>query len=328
MTRSSKPRSAYATPGVALAALFACVVFIAARAQDARLSQAANMYGERGTRPAPSDTVARGADVVRIMTWNIRYNNPDDGVHAWEKRRDELLSYVRSQKPDILCIQEGLNDQVAFLKEGLRGFEMRGAGRDDGKTEGEYSAIYFSTARFTLLDNGTYWLSPTPDVPGKGWDAALPRIVTWVRLADSSAARTFFVFNTHFDHQGVEARGKSAQLLRKKIGEIARRSPVIVAGDFNAVETDPPYLILTSPDMPGPRLEDAQLSSLSPHEGPKATFTGFELKDPDPGERIDYVFVSKSLQVLSHTTCDARRKEGFLSDHLPVIADISLFPRP
>jgi len=315
-------------PGVALVAILACVAFSASTAQDAGLSYASTMHGEKGTRPAPSDTAARGSDVVRVMTWNIRYNNPDDGVHAWEKRRDALLSYVLSQKPDILCVQEGLNDQVAFLKEGLRGFDMRGVGRDDGKTEGEYSAIYFNTARFTVLDNGTYWLSPTPDVPGKGWDAALPRIVTWVRLVDSSAARTFFVFNTHFDHQGVEARGKSAQLLRRKIGEIARRSPAIVAGDFNAVETDPPYLILTSPDMPGPRLEDAQMSSLSPHEGPKATFTGFELKDPDPGERIDYLFVSRSLRVLSHTTCDARRKEGFLSDHLPVVADIALFPRP
>jgi len=314
--------------GVALVAILACVVFRTAAAQDAGLSFASSMHSERGARPAPSDTVARGADVVRIMTWNIRYNNPGDGVHAWEKRRDALLSYVLSRKPDILCIQEGLNDQVAFLKEGLRGFDMRGVGRDDGKTEGEYSAIYFDTARFDLLDYGTYWLSPTPDVPGKGWDAALPRIVTWVRLADSSAARTFFVFNTHFDHQGVEARGKSAELLRRKIGEIARRSPAIVAGDFNAVETDPPYLILTSPDLPGPRLEDAQLVSLSPHEGPKATFTGFELKDPDPGERIDYLFVTRSLQVLSHTTCDARRKEGFLSDHLPVVAEIALFPRP
>lgn len=328
MTRSPKSRVAFAISGVALVTLLACAVSIAVRAQDARLSQAGDMYGERGTRAAPSDTVARGADVVRIMTWNIRYNNPDDGVHAWERRRDALLSYVLSRKPDILCIQEGLDDQVAFLKEGLRGYDMRGVGRDDGKTEGEYSAIYFNTARFTLLDNGTYWLSPTPDVPGKGWDAALPRIVTWVRLADSAAARTFFVFNTHFDHQGVEARGKSAQLLRRKIGEIARRSPVIVAGDFNAVETDPPYLILTSPDMPGPRLEDAQLSSRSPHQGPTATFTGFELKEPDPGERIDYLFVSRSLQVLSHTTCDARGQEGFLSDHLPVVADIALFPRP
>jgi endonuclease/exonuclease/phosphatase family metal-dependent hydrolase len=272
--------------------------------------------------------MAGAADVVRVMTWNIRYDNPDDGVHAWPNRRDSLLAYVLSQRPDILCIQEGLHDQVEFLKSGLRGFDMRGVGRDDGAERGEYSAIWFDAARFTLLDNGTFWLSPTPSVPGKGWDAALPRIVTWVRLADSSAARTFFVFNTHFDHQGVEARGKSAQLLRRKIGEIARRSPAIVAGDFNAVETDPPYLILTSPDMPGPRLEDGQMSSLSPHEGPKATFTGFELKDPDPGERIDYLFVSRSLQVLSHTTCDARRKEGFLSDHLPVVADIALFPRP
>ena len=312
----------------ALVAVLACTASIAPSVQSADLRGPAATLQEGETRPVVLDTLARGADVVRIMTWNIRYNNPDDGVHAWPNRRDTLLAYVISQKPDILCIQEGLNDQVTFLKTGLRGFDMRGVGRDDGKERGEYSAIFFSTARFALLDNGTFWLSPTPSVPGKGWDAALPRIVTWVRLVDSSAARTLYVFNTHFDHQGVEARGKSAQLLRRKIGEIARSSPVVVAGDFNAVETDPPYLILTSPEMPGPRLEDALLGSVTPHQGPLATFTGFELKSPDPGERIDFLFVSKSLQVLSHTTCLACRREGFLSDHLPVVADISLFRRP
>ncbi len=271
---------------------------------------------------------ASDAPTLRIMTWNIRYNNPDDGIHAWPKRSEELLSYVLSQRIDLLCIQEGLHPQVVFLKDGQKGFDVCGVGRDDGKEKGEYSAIYFNKARFGYLADGTFWLSPTPSVPSIGWDAALPRIVTWVRLYDSLSAAAFYVFNTHFDHMGVQARENSARLLRRRIGEIAGKSPFVLAGDFNSVVTDAPYRILTSNDGDRPYLTDAMQRAITPHRGPSATFTGFEIKDPDPGECIDYLFVSESVQVRSHCTCVARRPDGYLSDHLPVLAEISLAVRP
>lgn len=280
----------------------------------------AGCAGVSGTRGGNTPTPA----TLRITTWNIRYDNPDDGIHAWPRRRDELLSYILSQKIDILCIQEGLHAQVVFLKDGQKGFDVRGVGRDDGKEKGEYSAIYFNQARFGCLADGTFWLSPTPSVPSRGWDAALPRIVTWVRLYDSLTAAVFCVFNTHFDHLGVQARQNSARLLRGRIAEIAGKSPFVLAGDFNSVETDTPYLTLTSRNGNPPYLCDAMQQTLTPHSGPLATFTGFEIKPPDPGERIDYLFVSEAVQVRSHCTCVARRTEGYMSDHLPVLAEISI----
>ncbi len=313
------------TRRAAFVLVFACAPFLSASvpasgrscSHDTQTAGAENLRKARGTPSGDSQA-------VRIMTWNIRYNNPDDGVFAWPRRRDQLLSFVLSENPDVFCIQEGLHDQVAFLKDGLRGFTVCGVGRDDGKEKGEYSAIYFNTRRFSADTGGTFWLSPTPSVPGKAWDAALPRIVTWVRLVDAPAGNTLFVFNTHFDHQGVAARENSALLLRAKVRDIAGVSPVVVAGDFNSTDTDSPYCILTSSEGPGPCLADAMRRSLSPHSGPSATFTGFELKDPDPGERIDYLFVSESVRVLHHATLLARGKAGFLSDHLPVMIDISL----
>jgi len=271
---------------------------------------------------------ASDTPTLRIMTWNIRYDNPDDGIHAWPKRSKELLSYIQSQRIDLLCVQEGLHAQVVFLKDGQKGFDVCGVGRDDGKEKGEYSAIYFNEARFGYLADGTFWLSPTPSVPSMGWDAALPRIVTWVRLYDSLSAAIFTVFNTHFDHMGVQARENSARLLRSKIGEIAGKSQFILAGDFNSGVTDAPYLILTSRDGDPPYLTDAMQRAITPHRGPSATFTGFAIKDPDPGDRIDYLFVSESVQVDSHCTCVARRPEGYLSDHLPVLVELSLVVRP
>lgn len=270
-----------------------------------------------------SCTAAETDSVLRIMTWNIRYDNPDDGIHTWALRKEKLSAFIRSQGVDLLCIQEGLESQVAFLKESHPGFDVRGVGRDDGKAKGEYSAIYFNKSRFGCLAAGTFWLAPTPLVPSRGWDAALPRIVTWVRLHDSLTATDFTVFNTHFDHMGVVARDSSAALLRRKIAEIAGTSPFLLAGDFNSVDTDTPFRMLTSRNSTLPALYDALTRSISPPGGPAFTFTGFNVKDPESGERIDYVFVSDGVRVLSHSTHAARRTEGYLSDHLPVAVDVS-----
>jgi len=281
-------------------------------------------YARGDFNPQASVRTPGDSAMVRIMTWNIRYDNPDDGVHAWQNRKEELLSFVVSQELDVFCIQEGLAGQVEFLKNGLHGFDVRGVGRDDGKEKGEYSAIYFKRMRFACHADGTFWLSTTPRMPGKGWDAALPRIVTWVRLYDSLTTSHLYVFNTHYDHQGVRARENSSHLVRRMIAEIAGESPFVLAGDFNSVETDSAYRILTAREGSPPPLFDALHRSATPHSGPSSTFTGFEMKEPDPGERIDYLFVSDSVRVKSHCTCMARRAAGYLSDHLPVRADIRL----
>lgn len=277
--------------------------------------------GDASSMEPQPDTV--GAP-MRVMTWNIRYDNPGDGVHAWPVRRDDVLSFIASRNVDVLCIQEGLQHQVAFLKDGLAGFDVRGVGRDDGKEQGEFAAIYFRTSRFTCTDAGTFWLSPTPEVPSRGWDAALPRIVTWVRLSDSSARGDVYVFNTHFDHQGVEAREQSAALIRAKVREIAGTTPFVLTGDFNAGPRDSCYGILVSRSGSPPHFNDAMLRSSVPHEGPGVSYTGFPFISDVPRERIDFIFVNDAARVRRHAILDARRGPGYISDHLPVAADIIL----
>jgi endonuclease/exonuclease/phosphatase family metal-dependent hydrolase len=272
--------------------------------------------------PSPRVLQDRSHAALRIMTWNIRYDNPDDGVHAWPKRRDELLSFVAARHVDVLCIQEGLQHQVQFLKDGMTGFDVYGVGRDDGKQKGEYAAIYFRQSRFSCLAHGTFWLSTTPDVSSKGWDAALPRIVSWTRLYDSLARGDVYVFNTHFDHQGVVARENSARLLRTKVREIARTAPFILTGDFNAGEKDSCYRILTARTDSPPYFNDAMFRSLIPHEGPAVSFTGFPFTSVEVRERIDFIFVNDVAEVQRHAILEARREPGYISDHLPVLADI------
>ncbi|HKG22279.1 MAG TPA: endonuclease/exonuclease/phosphatase family protein, partial [Blastocatellia bacterium] len=155
---------------------------------------------------------------VRVMSFNIRYNNAEDKENAWPNRKRMAASMFRFHHVDIAGIQEALKGQIDDLELLLPGFAWCGVGRSDGKAEGEFSAILYRKERFKLLESSTFWLSETPEVAGsKGWDASLPRIVTWARFRDTQSKQTFFVFNTHFDHRGSRARAESARLLLARI---------------------------------------------------------------------------------------------------------------
>src|SRR5690606_31094241 len=115
----------------------------------------------------------------------------------------------------------------------------------------------------------TFWLSSTPAVPGsKGWDAAITRIVTWGQFRDKVTNKEFFVFNTHFDHVGLEARKQSARLILQKIKDLAGSSPVILTGDFNAGPDDEPIQIILDKENPMHLLDSKSLSA-QPHYGPE-----------------------------------------------------------
>lgn len=261
---------------------------------------------------------------LTLMTYNIRYDNPGDGVNSWSQRKEFVSSLIQFHGADIVCIQEGLSQQVKYLHDALQGFEYCGTGRDDGKEAGEFSAIFFRKEVLDVLADSTFWLSPSPSVPSKGWDAALPRIVTWASFRVKASGQTFFVFNTHFDHIGETARRESARLLLEQIQRIAGQEPVIVAGDFNSTEQDSAYHILVAPVDSVPLLRDSFRISRLPHYGVASTFFGFDARTMDPGQRIDFVFVTRRVTVLRHGTLTDFRDGRFPSDHLPVLVDFAL----
>ena len=222
---------------------------------------------------------------LKVMTYNIRYDNPGDGVNSWTNRKEFVSSLMLFYGADIVCIQEGLIQQVRYLHDALKGFEYCGRGRDDGKEAGEFSAIFFRADAVDLLLDSTFWLSPTPSEPSKGWDAALPRIVTWASLRTRKGGQQFFVFNTHFDHMGENARRESARLLLEQVRRIAGKWPAVVAGDFNSTELDSTYRILVGP-VPGKTLlKDSFHLSRLPHHGVAPTFFGFNARTEDPGAK-------------------------------------------
>lgn len=259
----------------------------------------------------------------RVMTFNIRYNNPGDSLNAWPHRRDGVGTLIRFHDPDLLGLQEAQRNQLDDLQRLLPGYAWFGLPRNDGGPGDEYSAILYRTDRFELLGQGTFWLSETPEVArSRGWDAALPRIATWGRFRDRVTGRTVLHVNTHFDHMGVRAREESARLLRGWLGRNAGSLPVVVTGDFNAGPGSAPIQLLVDASAT-PRLRDALEVSLDPPYGPSSTWNGF--RAIEPGRRIDFVFVGDRVRVLEHAIL-AETLDGvhFPSDHLPVLAEVEL----
>jgi endonuclease/exonuclease/phosphatase family metal-dependent hydrolase len=254
---------------------------------------------------------------VELITYNIRMNTPGDGEHAWPHRKEDVAAVFRFHRADIFCVQEALPDQMDDLEAAFPDFDYEGVGRDDGKREGEFSAVFFNKQRFERLAGGTFWLSETPETCSFGWDAACRRVCSWVKLKETSSEQILFVFNTHFDHKGVEARKESASLILRKVEEISGGSgPVVLCGDFNLSPDSAPVGLITK------KLKDAfEVAELPPY-GSIATYHGFTYDDP-PQERIDYVFVSPSVKVLRYGALTDSRDRVFFSDHLPVLVSLN-----
>lgn len=253
---------------------------------------------------------------MNVITFNIRLNTASDKENAWPSRRGNVIQLLKKYKADVFSVQEALYDQMMNIKDGMTGFDYVGAGRDDGNINGEFSAIFYNTNRYTLLENGTFWLSKNPEIPSKSWDAALNRICTWARLKEKETLKTFYVFNTHFDHKGVVARKKSAELILKKMVEIAdRKDPVILTGDFNLAPEEKPLVMIRQ------KMKDSRQVSKSVPQGPVGTFNGWDLDTP-PENRIDYIFINKLIEVNKYSVLTDSHEGRCLSDHYPVLTEL------
>jgi endonuclease/exonuclease/phosphatase family metal-dependent hydrolase len=271
-----------------------------------------------------ADPPAAKPQSLKVMSWNVRYDNPRDGVNAWKHRKDWVAEIITTQNVDVAGLQEVLLGQLNDLKKRLPEMDAYGVGRDDGKTRGEFAPVLFRRERFELLDKSTFWLSRTPEKVGsRDWDAAITRIASWVKLKDRNTNYVFYVINTHFDHRGERARVESAALLVKQLREKFTDHPVILTGDFNTTPDSLPYKTLVGTDKTKkPVYRDALNHSAKKPEGPDSTWNGF--RSIVPNRRIDFVFVTDSLSVLQHRILADQRNGRFPSDHLPVLTELEL----
>lgn len=233
------------------------------------------------------------AQEMLVGTYNIRMKNDGDSLKGdcWGKRCQVICDQVNFMSPAIFGTQEVLHVQLQDLLHGLHNYDYIGVARDDGKTKGEYAAIFYDKSRIRLLDHGDFWLNETPDRPALGWDAACIRICTWGKFKDLRSGKKFYFFNLHMDHVGRVARREAARLVISKIREIAEKRPVVLTGDFNVDQTDEIYRIFSESGILSDSYTMADIRFAE-----NGTFNAFkpQLKTTS---RIDHIFVSPSMKV-------------------------------
>jgi endonuclease/exonuclease/phosphatase family metal-dependent hydrolase len=256
------------------------------------------------------------AQSLTVMSFNIRYDTPNDSVNQWPLRNHKVYALIKKYDPDVIGLQEVLHHQLTDLLKNLPAYSHIGVGRDDGKTKGEYSAILYKKGRLKPLDLNTFWLSETPEVPGsKSWDAAITRVASWGKFEDLKSKNTFMMINTHFDHIGKEARKNSAALLKQQASKIATGLPLIITGDFNCTREDAPYATILEPT--GIVLRDPAGAN------PPGTFCSFKVNSIKCNA-IDYIFHSQDWNASAYKVIDDNDGKYYPSDHLPVIVTLSM----
>lgn len=256
------------------------------------------------------------AQTINVMSYNLRVDFGGDGENNWEFRRDFLCDQIAYRNPDFIGTQEGRLHQLQYIDSTLARHKYIGRGRDNSETQGEYSAIFYNSDKFELLESDTFWLSETPEKSSKGWDAAYERVCTYGFFRDKKSKKTFYVFNTHLDHIGELARKNGAKLILERIAKInSKKLPVVFTGDFNSEMTSEAYTTITS------EMADARKVSKTRPFGPEGTFSGFKFHEPVT-LLIDYIFVSKNTEVLKFAVLSDSKNCKYPSDHFPVLAEI------
>lgn len=260
---------------------------------------------------------------LNVMSFNIRYDNPDDSLNNWQYRKDVAAKTIKNQNTDIVGTQEVLVNQLNDLKSRLPEYNAIGVGREDGIEKGEYSAILYKKDRFKEIKSGYFWLSETPEVAGsKGWDGACERIATWAILEDISSKKQLFFINTHLDHVGKIARQEGVTLLLSRANALANGLPIIMTGDFNATPESDVIKHVTDVNSPEHLIHSKDIAVEK--SGTDWTFHGFGRVPMERREFIDYVFVSKGIKVAKHSVLPEKLDDTFISDHSVVVAQIEI----
>lgn len=260
------------------------------------------------------------AQELKVMSYNIKLDAPKEGKNSWENRKPFFIDQINFYEPDVMGIQEGMPNQMVEMDSLLVDYSFVGVGRDDGKNEGEYSAIFYKKEKFKVIESSTFWLSETPDKVSMGWDAVCNRVCTYALFEDVISKKRFYMFNTHFDHIGKVARLESAVLIDKKIKEINTENyPVLLGGDFNMEDTHDSIKLLSK------NLNDSkEVAKLT--FGPVGTFNGFNFEQPVT-KRIDFIFVSKDIEVNKYAVLSDSWDLKYPSDHFPVFITFNLYSK-
>ena len=250
---------------------------------------------------------------ITVMSYNVRMGVANDGENSWENRKAATPAMLADCAPDVFGVQEAFDFQLDYIEQTSPAYKWVGVGRDDGKTKGEYMAVFYNAEKIELLDWGTYWLSETPEVPSRGWDAACRRTATWTLLKIKENGKKFWFVNTHLDHVGKQARANGLQLIVDRIDGMntQEKLPMVLTGDFNVTPDDPCLVELDK------RMKSARAFAIQSDEKP--SFNGFKA----PKSVIDYIYFSEFSECGTFRVVDSEYAGcPFISDHYPILATL------
>ena len=251
---------------------------------------------------------------LKVMSYNIRLGSGQDGTNSWPHRCPATIEMINDQAPDVFGIQEALEYQIDFIEEYCNNYKCVGVGRDDGKKKGEFMAIFWNKKTTQMLKWGTFWLSETPDVPSKGWDAKCRRTATWALMKDKKSGKKYYFVNTHLDHRGKLAQKNGLMLIVDRIESINPENyPMVLTGDFN-IRPDNPALAELDKIMDSARKVAAKTDNHN-------TFNGWSIKPSDV--IIDYIYIAGFSSCPEYQTITKKYAERpFVSDHYPIISKV------
>ncbi|WP_164508264.1 endonuclease/exonuclease/phosphatase family protein [Lapidilactobacillus wuchangensis] len=257
----------------------------------------------------------------KMMTYNIRYDTPDDQDYGWARRHTQVMALLKSVNADFFGVQEVLKQQLATLKQ-LPGYDWVGVARDDGQTEGEYNGIFYKRDKFELVDHGHFWLAKNPAVPELYPGAGCKRVCVYVQLKDRQTGAEFVATVTHLDNASAEARQFGAELILQRLADKIATQPFFLMGDFNVEMDDPTYHYVAE------KLLDARTHSQTPPTGPNGSWQmdgTFIPEDVTAYSLIDFIFTNQFVTIDSYNIDDRTFDAGFYpSDHFPVELTVDL----
>ncbi len=248
---------------------------------------------------------------MKIMTFNVLCG--DRAGRLVSDRYPIVAELIKNENPDSVGVQEATPEWMEWLKKYLTDYDFVGVGREDGKNDGEYSAVFYKKDKFSLIDSDNFWLSDTPDVPSRGWDGACTRICTWALLENKETKQRYAHINTHLDHVGDVARQKGMELIFAEAEKMP--APAVVTGDFNFYEGSHFYK-----DLLDGRLADTKYTAKESDDG--ITFHGYDVVK-DQGI-IDFIFTTPEFSVDKYSIIKDKINGDYPSDHFPVTAIINL----
>ena len=253
---------------------------------------------------------------MKIVTFNLRCAWDGDGINSFPHRAGSILNKIKKESPEVICFQEGIEKNVAFLRNALPEYHIVFNQRNnDYRGEGIATALKKDSVELLGLDS--FWLSPTPQIPGTRFEeqSVCPRICQCILLRHANG-KMFRVYNTHLDHKGEQARvlGIQAVLQRMQADLGILDVPFFLMGDFNATPDEETIRICSESTSPVVK-ELTEPITLTFHNYGRIT----------ENYKIDYIYADAATAQLPIAVApwDDATDGIYLSDHYPLQIELS-----